>query len=93
MGLFHYENRERNARTQRLYALVEILHTVVDLIAAITFLLGSILFFSPSYETVATWFFVIGSVFFCLKPTLRLVREVKLASIGDTDDLAKRYNP
>ena len=73
--------------------MFEILHTMADFMAAIAFLIGSILFFWPVFEVTAIWCFVVGSVFFCLKPTLRLVRELKLASIGDTDDLARRYEP
>ncbi|WP_135502567.1 YrhK family protein [Roseovarius aestuariivivens] len=92
MTLFSSQNRDRNDETRRLYALFELVHTAVDFLAALSFLIGSILFLWPDHETPAIWLFVIGSVFFCLKPTIRMIRELKLASMGDTEDLAKRYD-
>ncbi|QFS83888.1 hypothetical protein FIU97_14155 [Roseivivax sp. THAF40] len=89
MPLFHHENRDRNDRTRALYALYEIAHTVVDFAAAMLFLVGSILFFWAEYETQAIWCFVWGSVFFAVKPTLRLIREIHLLRIGATEKLAR----
>lgn len=91
MTLFSHENRERSAESRRVFAAFEIAHTIVDFIAAFCFLIGSVLFFWAAWETVAIWFFVVGSACFALKPTLRLVRELKLAAMGDTKDLAERY--
>ena len=90
MPLFRHENRQRSERSKRIYALFEIGYTCVDFLAAAAFLVGSFLFFSEDTQTAATWLFVVGSACFALKPTLRLVREIKLYSIGDEDDLAKR---
>ncbi len=92
MALFQ-DKRNLNAETRRLYALYEILHTIADFIAAFCFLVGSVLFLWPETETPAIWLFILGSVFFCLKPTLKLIRELRLASVGDEEDLAKRYEP
>ena len=92
MPLFHQENRSRNADTRRIDAAFGLAHTMADFIAAFAFLGGSILFFWKAYETQAIWLFVIGSVFFALKPTLRLAREVKLLAMGDAEDLAERYS-
>lgn len=91
MPLFSHENRQRSADTRRVYAYFEIAHTLVDFTAAICFLIGSILFFWPEYETPAVWLFVVGSACFALKPTLRLIREVKLAAMGAQETLAERY--
>lgn len=91
MKLFSHANRERDDTTRRIYARFEILHTCIDFVAALCFLAGSILFFWKSLETPAVWLFVVGSVFFAVKPTLRLMRELKLAAIGDEKDLAERY--
>lgn len=93
MRLFRHENRQRNAASRRVYAAFELAHTIVDFLAAICFLAGSVLFFWKAHETQAVWLFVIGSACFCLKPTLRLMREVKLASMGDAEDLARRFDP
>ena len=90
MRLFTHEARQRSADTRRVYAAYEIAHTVADFAAAISFLIGSVLFFWPAYETAAIWLFVIGSVFFCLKPSLRLAREVQLWRMGKIDQLAQR---
>lgn len=90
MALFTHENRQRTARSRRIYAAYEIAHTCVDFTAAICFLIGSILFFWKAYETAAIWLFVIGSVFFCMKPTLRLAREIHLWRMGKVDELARQ---
>jgi len=89
MRLFAHENRNRNADTRRVYAAFELAHTMVDFAAAICFLIGSILFFWKAWETEAIWLFVIGSAFFCVKPTLRLIREIKLVRMGELDELAE----
>ena len=93
MTLFHEDNRSKSPEAKRLYAAFEIAYTVADFTAALTFLAGSILFFWPAYETPAIWLFVVGSACFALKPTLRLVRELKLAAMGDAEDLADRFDP
>ena len=92
MRLFYRENQEQNADTRRIYALYEIAHTAVDFAAAICFTIGSVLFFWASLETAAIWFFVIGSIFFLIKPTLKLSREIHLWRIGLIDDLADRLH-
>ncbi|MCL3882142.1 YrhK family protein [Marivita sp. GX14005] len=91
MKLFRLSNRERNERSKDIYAAYELAYTIVEFGAAISFLIGSILFFWKEYETPALWLFVIGSLLFAAKPTIRFAREIKLASEGDVDDLAERY--
>ncbi|QDZ00149.1 hypothetical protein FQ775_07005 [Nitratireductor mangrovi] len=88
MVLFDPDNRSRSDRHRRIWAAYELGYTVVDFCAALLFLVGSVLFFYPAIETAAIWFFVVGSAFFGLKPTIRLVRELHLLRIGDLDDLA-----
>ena len=90
MKLFRHEHRERNADTRRIYARYEIAHTVVDFLAALCFLIGSILFFWPRLEAIAIWLFVIGSAFFMAKPSLRLAREIQLWRMGQLDTLTAR---
>ena len=58
--------------------------------AALSFLVGSILFFWKSLGTAAISLFVIGSFYFAMKPTIRLVREQRLAAMDDEEDLARR---
>ena len=88
--LFHTDQRHKSAHAKRIYALFEIVYTAVDFMAALMFLIGSVMFLSDNWQTFGTWLFIIGSVLFATKPTLRLVRELKLAALGDTDDLAQR---
>ncbi|NIZ11564.1 YrhK family protein [Pseudooceanicola sp. HF7] len=90
MKLFRHETRQRTERTKRTYALFEIAYTIVDFSAALCFIVGSIFFFYDSLMTAGTWLFLVGSVFFAAKPSIRLVREVKLYRMGDDEDLAKR---
>ncbi|SHI83457.1 YrhK family protein [Wenxinia saemankumensis] len=90
MQLFRHENRQRSERTKRYYARSELLYTIVDFGAALSFVVGSILFFWEATTIEATWLFLIGSILFAAKPTIRTVREIKLWRMGDMDDLAER---
>ena len=90
MKLFDHRNRDRNEATRALYARFEILYTLVDFSAAFSFIVGSVMFFQSAWQETGTWLFLIGSIFFALKPTLRLVREIRLYRMGDMDDLARR---
>jgi hypothetical protein len=72
---FRYGGIERPEEHQQIYTFYELLHTAVDFVAAMLFLVGSILLFNSSTVTAGTWMFVAGSVCFGLKPTIRLVRE------------------
>jgi len=46
------------------------------------------LFFYPKSTDVGIWFFLIGSIFFGLRPTIKLVREFAYLRIGDYTDVA-----
>ncbi|WP_337061443.1 YrhK family protein [Kineococcus sp. G2] len=90
MGIFNPGNPNRSDEARKLYAAFEIWHTVVDFTAAACFVVGSVLFLWESTKTGGTWLFIVGSLGFALKPTLRLVRELRMAKLGDTGDLARR---
>jgi hypothetical protein len=90
MQLFRPENRIKTAEHQRIYAIFEIWYTAVDFAAAFLFIVGSIFFFWPDTETTGTWMFLVGSVCFALKPTIRLLRELKYLRMGDFDDLLQK---
>lgn len=51
------------------------------------------MFFYKSLENGAIWLFVIGSVFFFMKPAIRLARELHYLALGDVEDVAKRFDP
>ncbi|SEL63053.1 YrhK family protein [Halomonas daqiaonensis] len=89
MALFDRDRREENPRTRRLYAAWELVYTLVDFGAAAAFLIGSVLFLYESLQTCATWFFIVGSALFAFKPTIRTWRDIKLASMGDVEELEK----
>ena len=82
--------RSKSTRHTRVYALYEVAYTAVDVMAAVLFIIGSVLFFSPNLQEAGTWCFLIGSIFFAAKPALRIVREIHLLRIGDYEDLAGR---
>ncbi len=91
MKFFNPDNRTNSLRSRRIYALYEIAYTTVDFLAALLFLVGSAMFFYASLENPAIWCFVIGSVCFMMKPTIRVVREFHYLAIGDYADLASRF--
>lgn len=92
MKMFHPDNRNASEDHARLWAAYEIAYTAVDFSAAAMFVVGSVLFFWQSTTFAATWLFVIGSVFFGLKPTIRLLREVRMVSLGNDQKVAARLN-
>jgi len=66
-----------------LYAQYQAIYDGVDALAAIAFIIGSALFFSESTKTIATWLFLIGSVFFAVRPLVHLVRDIHLGRLPE----------
>lgn len=89
MRIFEQDHRNRGKTQRKIYAIFEIIYTCVDFGAALTFIIGSFMFLSSAWERTGTWFFIVGSFMFAAKPTIRLVREIRLARIGDVEDLAE----
>ncbi len=56
----------------------EVASIVNDLLIAVWFVVGSVLFFSESTTTVGTWCFLLGSVELALRPAIRLSRHLHL---------------
>lgn len=86
--LFGPDNHTRSARHKKIYAYFELAYTTVDFSAAALFIVGSILFFDEATADVGTWLFLIGSVFFGVRPMIKLIRELAYLRIGDYDDVA-----
>lgn len=89
-----FEPRRYDATPEhtRIYGLYEKAYTTVDLVAALLFLIGSILFFYNSLQYYGTWMFVIGSLCFAAKPAVRFAREFHLGQLplpGDERSRAK----
>ncbi len=63
-----------------------------DVLIALWFLVGSILFFWESTTTVATWCFLLGSIEFLVRPAIRLARLVHIRRIrGSGADSANDF--
>lgn len=70
--------RERTIRER--YELVSIVN---DILIAVWFLIGSVLFFSPETTFAGTWLFVLGSVELLVRPIIRLARWLHLQRLFD----------
>lgn len=64
---------------RRVYEVASIVN---DIMVALWFVAGSILFFRESTTTIGTWFFLIGSVQLLIRPAIRLSRHVHLTRVG-----------
>ncbi|OQO89586.1 YrhK family protein [Saccharomonospora piscinae] len=60
----------------------EVLSIGNDLLIALWFLAGSVLFFWESTATAGTWLFVLGSLQLAGRPAIRLRRRVHLRRFG-----------
>jgi YrhK-like protein len=70
----------------------EALSIANDVLIALWFLVGSILFFWESTMIAATWCFLLGSIEFLARPAIRLARLVHVRRIGgDGLDSANDY--
>ena len=79
--MFSRNRRYRSARHQDVWGTYERIYTVVDVAAGLCFVVGSWLFFYPDLQEPATWFFLVGSVLFVVKPSVRMLREFHLANL------------
>lgn len=64
-----------------MYSFYEKLYTLVDFMAALAFVIGSALFFSPAYSIPATRMFLVGSLLFAARPTVTVAREFHVARL------------
>ncbi|MEO1680782.1 MAG: YrhK family protein [Pseudomonadota bacterium] len=74
--LFHASPRHAD-----IYGAYERIYTVIDLVAALCFVAGSVLFFFEATLTLGTWLFLVGSLCFAAKPAARFAREYHLGSL------------
>lgn len=63
---------------RRRYEAVSILN---DVMIALWFVAGSVMFFSESWTTTGTWCFVFGSVQLLIRPVIRLSRLLHLQRV------------
>ena len=62
----------------------EVVSIVNDVLVALWFVVGSVLFFSDATTTAGTWCFLIGSIELLIRPLIRLSRHVHLQRIANT---------
>ncbi|MGB7361866.1 MAG: YrhK family protein [Rhodococcus sp. (in: high G+C Gram-positive bacteria)] len=60
----------------------EVVSIVNDILIAIWFIIGSVLFFQESTTTAGTWLFLLGSIQLLIRPAIRLSRRIHLQRIG-----------
>ncbi|WP_120501838.1 YrhK family protein [Roseovarius sp. EL26] len=82
MKIFNPDSHTFSERHKAIYAYCELAYTIVDFSAAALFVIGSILFFSEATTYVGTWLFLVGSVLFGLRPTIKLYREFAYIRAG-----------
>lgn len=56
----------------------EFFYTLNDILIAVWFIIGSILFFSESTTEIGTWLFLIGSIELLIRPFIRIIRSIHL---------------
>jgi hypothetical protein len=81
MKLFDESVRSATPSHEQLVRRYEFGRTVVEFMAAVTFIVGSVFFFYESLTYAGTWLFVIGSVLFAVRPSIRLLLELHLARL------------
>lgn len=76
----------------RIRGVYETVSIINDIMVALWFVAGSILFFSDT-TTVGTWFFLIGSVQLLIRPVIRLTRRIHLGRIapGRANETARDF--
>ncbi len=79
--LFDHSIRSASPKHAEIVREYELYRTIVEFLAALTFVLGSILFFYESLVYAGTWLFLIGSILFAVRPTVRLLLELRLANL------------
>lgn len=79
--LFDHALRTATPAHTELVRKYELYRTIVEFLAALTFIVGSIFFFYPRLVFAGTWLFLIGSFLFAVRPSIRLLLELQLANL------------
>lgn len=74
--------RHTHPRLERIRQIYFWAHLIVDFAAGMCFVVGSALFFSEETKNTATWLFLVGSILFAAKPTIRLGHELHRNRVG-----------
>lgn len=65
-----------------LHNRYEVLSILNDVMIALWFIVGSVLFFKDSTTTAGTWMFLAGSVELLVRPVIRLTRNIHIKSVS-----------
>lgn len=79
--LFDHAIRSATSEHSEIVRKYELYRTIVEFLAAAFFVIGSIFFFYESLLYTGTWLFLIGSILFAVRPTIRLLLELRLANL------------
>lgn len=93
MALFRHSNRQHSEKSKTIYARYQLAYTAVDFAASLTFVAGSVMYLTGLPDQQVVWTYLIGSVLFAAKPTLRILREIRLYRLGHVDHLAAKAEP
>ncbi|WP_281931020.1 YrhK family protein [Roseibium album] len=77
--MFDHALRSASPDHSELVRKYELYRTIVEFLAALTFIVGSVLFFFPILVYAGTWLFLIGSILFAVRPTIWLMLEPRFA--------------
>ena len=69
-----------------LHNRYETLSIANDVLIALWFIAGSILFFNESTTTAGTWLFLAGSIELLIRPVIRLSRNIHITSVSRRTD-------
>lgn len=86
MKPFDARLRHASAPHEELVRRYELFRTLVEFLAALLFIIGSVFFFYDSLLFAGTWLFLIGSILFAVRPTIRLALELHLARLPVPDE-------
>lgn len=86
MKLFDQTLRSASPDHADLVRRYELYRTLVEFFAALMFIIGSIFFFYQSLLFAGTWLFLIGSILFAVRPTVRLALELRLTQLPVPDE-------
>ncbi|WP_434995212.1 YrhK family protein [Arthrobacter sp. Ld5] len=67
-----------------LHNRYETLSILNDVLIAVWFIVGSLLFFNESTATAGTWLFLAGSIELLIRPVIRLSRSIHITSVSRT---------
>ncbi|WP_306030609.1 YrhK family protein [Stappia sp. MMSF_3263] len=86
MKFFSSDLRRASPDHAELVRRYELFRTLVEFLAAVLFVVGSVFFFYDSLLFAGTWLFLIGSILFAVRPTIRLALELHLTRLPVPDE-------